>query len=161
MKTLVLFGLCVLTVNAAEFAQAKASAVSGGGLLVSWRETGLSPESPYSYEVTADATANYWCIDTGARHPTAKSTWPVISPDPKSGGTFTSSKSGNVSGELPLSPPPGPTGVCNAGESLVLHDVTYEAVELTDGTMVVSIDGVYSVLLFGRTVGAGKGLPIY
>jgi hypothetical protein len=160
MKTLVLFGLCVLTANAAEFTRARASADSGGGLLVSWRETGLEPGFPYSYEATAKATANYWCIDTGTRHPTVKTTWLAML-DVKSNGSFTASKSGNVTGELPLSPPPGPTGVCKAGESLVLHDVTYGEIDLTDGTNVESIPGVYNVLLFERTIKAAKGDSIY
>lgn len=162
MKILVIFSLFVLTTNAAEFTKTRARADSGGTLLVSWRETGLSPESEHLYKVKANATANYWCIDTGERHPTAKATWEVISPVESSGGSM-SSKSGTVSGELSLSPPSGPTGVCGAGESLVLHDVTYEEIgleNLTSSTS-ASIPGSFSVLLFGKTFASWKKVSTY
>ncbi len=44
MRTLVSFSLFALTADAAEYSHAKASADSGGKLLVCWRETGLSPQ---------------------------------------------------------------------------------------------------------------------
>lgn len=161
MKILVVFSLFVLTSAAAEFTQTRASADSRGSLWVSWRETGLSPESEYSYKVTANATATYWCVDTGAKHPIAKTTWDENSPV-ESSGAFMSSKSGTVSGELSLSPP-SPTVVCGAGESLVLHDVTYEEIGLEGVTSSnsTSIPGSFSVLLFGKTIGSWKKVPTY
>lgn len=132
LVTLSLLAMSGLAV-AAEFTQAKASADSGGKLQVSWRETGLSPGLQYSYLVTATATATYWCVE---------------------GGT--------VSGEISLSPP-GPTEACPVGQFLVLHDVIYDEIGLRNESTgaSVSIPGAYSVLLFGKTIGAGKGLPIY
>ncbi|HSB13964.1 MAG TPA: hypothetical protein VLE22_05865 [Bryobacteraceae bacterium] len=160
LVTLSLLAMSGLAV-AAEFTQAKASADSGGKLQVSWRETGLSPGLQYSYLVTATATATYWCVEGGTRHPTGTPRSAVNSAV-WSTDAFTSSKAGTVSGEISLSPP-GPTEACPVGQFLVLHDVIYDEIGLRNESTgaSVSIPGAYSVLLFGKTIGAGKGLPIY
>jgi hypothetical protein len=162
MKTLVLFGLCVLTANAAEFARAKASADSTGNLVVSWRETGLDPGQQYGYEASAEVTATYWCLETGVRHPTGLALDAVTSQRFASPSYFTASNSGTISGELELSPPP-PEATCPDGYRRVLHDVTYRNVVLVElvSPLTVEIPGEYSVLMFGKTVGAAKRLPTY
>jgi hypothetical protein len=154
--TLSLLALAGLA-TAAEFTSAKASADSGGKLAVSWRETGLSPGLQYSYRVTAAATATYWCFETGVRHPTGSPQSPVSS-EVWSTDTFTSSRAGTVSGEISLSPP-SPTEACPVGQVAVLHDVTYDEIGLQNENTgaSASISGTFSILLFGRTVGAGKG----
>ncbi len=162
MKTLVLFGLCVLTANAAEFTQAKAGADSTGNLVVSWREIGLDPGKLYGYQASADVTVTYWCLETGVRHPTGKALDPVSSVSFALPSDFSASNSGTVSGELLLSPPP-PVETCDLGYRRVLHDVTYGNVKLVEmvSPLEKEIDGVFSVLMFGKTVGSGKRLPTY
>lgn len=158
MKTLVLFSLCVLTANAAEFTQAKASVDSTGTLVVSWRETGLESLTDNTYSATADVKATYWCLQTGVRHP-AGSELPAVETTVNAGGLFTASKAGNLSGQLSLVPPPPPSEkdqLCPPDQNVVaLHDVTYTNISLTNTTDLssVNITGTYSALLFGKTTG--------
>ncbi len=160
-KTLLLFSMFVLAVNAGDFTSAKASADSTGNLVVSWRETGLTSGDQYTYRAAAVATATYWCLETGVRHPTGISLPAVESPVDFS-GVFKASKAGTVAGQLSLAPPPpDPNISCPTAQYVVvLHDVTYKTVGLQNLTEPNSVDiGVeYNVLMFGRTVGNGKGL---
>ncbi len=164
MKTILLFSVFVLTANAADFAQAKASVDSTGTLVVSWRETGLESETGSTYLAAAGATATYWCLETGVRHPAGIALPSVVLPVDV-GGFFTASKAGNLKGQLslaPLPPPPDKDRLCPPDQYVVaLHDVTYTNIVLKNTTDESSADipGEYSALLFGLTTGQSSRPP--
>lgn len=110
---------------------------SDGSLTVKFKEAGLGTNQLINYELTADATATYVCVNRGGANPSASNKTTVSGPVSAS-GTFSSGKNGNVTASLTVSPPPSDI-TCPPGQALELASVTYTNVVLTDTTNGVSI----------------------
>jgi hypothetical protein len=109
-----------------------------GTATVSFKEAGLGSNVSIDYEFSAFAVANYGCVNKGGNHPQATNKETVQGPVSAT-GTFSSGKNGTISQTLTLSPPLPPTDFgCPGGQVLVLADITYSSLALTDTTNNVS-----------------------
>lgn len=107
-----------------------------GALVVTWKEAGLGDNTNVTYELTADATASYACINKGDNMPQADNK-AAVSGDVFAGITLSSNKNGNITGSLkagPLPPPGKKEFNCGAGQKKVLLEVGYTNIALTDTT---------------------------
>ena len=117
-----------------HFVRASATGPNAAGqLVVSFKEAGLGDNQLIAYVASADATATYACINGGGRHPQATNKETVAGPVTAS-GTFTSGKNGSISQSLTLNPPGPGSFTCPSGQRLVLADVSYTNVAITDTT---------------------------
>jgi hypothetical protein len=113
---------------------------SSGDVTVSWKEAGVGNNTFISYSFTANAIADYGCVNGGGKHPKATNKATVQGPV-SSSGTFQSDKNGSISASLTLTPPALPSDFsCPSGQTLVLADITYADMELTDTTNNISAD---------------------
>lgn len=139
--------LAVAPVFAANphFVRASASISSSGDLTVNFKEAGLGDTVTVTERASADASAEYGCINGGEKHPKAANKETVNS-EVSASGPFTSGKNGSISGSLVLHAPSAGTFSCPPGQSLVLNSVTYTNVAITDVTNNVSqsIPGTFS-----------------
>jgi len=120
-----------------HFIRASGSLNNNGSLTVSFKEAGLGTNQLIDYELTADATATYVCVNRGGANPSAQNKTTVAGPVIAT-GTFNSGKNGQVTASLTVSPPPSDI-TCPPGQSLELASVSYTNVVLTDTTNDVSI----------------------
>lgn len=118
---------------------------SSGNLAVSFKEAGLGSNTLITYSATADASATYACVNNGGKHPQAANKQTFNGPVSAS-GTFSSGKNGSISQSLTLEPPDAGSFSCPSGQSMVLWNVTYTNVAITDTSNGVSeaIPGTYS-----------------
>lgn len=97
---------------------------SSGEVTVSFKEAGVGNSTFVSYSFTADASADYGCINGGSKHPKAANKATSQGPV-SSSGTFQSGKNGSISASLTLTPPPPPSGFsCPAGQTEVIADTS-------------------------------------
>jgi hypothetical protein len=125
----------VASTSGAHFMSATSSVNNSGALVVSWDEAGLG-NATVNYTLTADGTAIYACINGGGNHPKAankETTHEQVSAN----GTF-KTKNGRVQGTLTAGPPSAGSFSCPSGQRLVLAQVTYTNIVLTDTTNSVS-----------------------
>jgi hypothetical protein len=118
-----------------------------GGLLVEFTEVGV-PRGEVVYVITADATATYVCVNDGNNQPNAANKQGVGGPISYTQTIF-SDGSGKVIAGIGV-PPLGPGAfTCPPGHSVVLSDVSYTNIVLTDTTngATFSIPGTYSLVL--------------
>lgn len=120
-----------------HFINASGTLNSNGSLTVNFKEAGLGTNQLINYELTADATATYVCVNKGGANPSAQNKTTVSGPVTAT-GTFSSGKNGNVTASLTVNPPPSDIS-CPPGQSLELASVSYSNVTLTDTTNQVSI----------------------
>jgi hypothetical protein len=120
-----------------HFINASGTLNSNGSLTVNFKEAGLGTNQLINYELTADATATYVCVNKGGANPSAQNKTTVSGPVIAT-GTFSSGKNGNVTASLTVSPPPSDIS-CPPGQSLQLASVSYSNATLTDTTNMVSI----------------------
>ncbi len=144
--------MAVTTVFAADahFISASASVTKSGDLVVSWKEAGLGDDVNINYTASANATADYGCLNGGGNNPEATNKETVEGPV-SSSGTFNSGKNGTISDSLTITPPPVTTGFkCPSGQKLVLADVSYTNVSVTDTTdgVSISVPGTFSVVFY-------------
>ncbi|HEX9037435.1 MAG TPA: hypothetical protein VF808_10640 [Ktedonobacterales bacterium] len=133
-----------------HFNSAGASINSAGNLVVSFKESGLGNNALINFTASANAVADYGCINGGGNHPKASNKQTVQGPVSAS-GQFSSGKNGSISQSLTITPPPLPTTFsCPNGQTLVLADVTYTNVAITDTTTPVSqsISGTFTAVFF-------------
>ncbi len=104
---------------------------NGGALVVSFDEAGLG-NGDINYTLTANATAIYACINNGGHHPSA-SNKETVAGQVTAGGTF-QAKNGRVMASLSTGPLSAGSFSCPSGQSLVLAQVTYSSIVLTDTT---------------------------
>jgi hypothetical protein len=133
-----------------HFIRATASGPNAAGeLLVSFKEAGLGDNALITYVASANSTATYACINGGGRHPQAANKETVSGPVSAT-GTFSSGKNGSISRTLTLDPPSAGDFGCPPGQRLVLADVSYVDVAITDTTNGVSegIPGTFSRVFF-------------
>ncbi len=132
-----------------HFVSASGSINSAGQLVVSWKEAGLGDDVAVDYTLTAFATADYGCINGGGKHPDAANKFTVSGPVSAS-DTFFSGKNGEISASLTVDPPSAGSFTCPSGQRLVLADVSYTGVVLTDTSNGVTADipGTFSETFF-------------
>ncbi len=121
--------------DAPKFHSVDSSVSSGGALVVSFDERGLGNEN-VNYTITAQADATYACINRGGKNPAAANKRSVVS-RVEGGATF-EPRNGRVIGEISAGPPGPGSFSCPGGQRLVLADVTYTDIVLTDTTNDVS-----------------------
>jgi len=134
LVTLVAVALVPSTASAASphFINASAN-LQGTNLVVSWKEAGLGNDVVIHYVASANATAQYACINGGGNHPKATNKTTVNGPV-SAAGNFSSGKNGSINGSLTMSPPGAGGFSCPSGQRLVLAQVTYSNVSLADTT---------------------------
>jgi hypothetical protein len=121
---------------APHFMSASDAVADSGALVVSWDEAGLG-NGNIDYTVTADATAQYACINGGSKNPSAANKRSFVG-QVSGGGSF-QSKNGRVQASLTAGPLSNDGFTCPSGQRLVLASVSYSNVVLTDTTNGVSI----------------------
>lgn len=116
-----------------HFINSSADVDSSGNLEVSWKEAGLGNNVTIHYVASADATAVYACINGGNNHPKAANKETVNGPV-SAEDDFSSGKNGNITGSLTVSPPSAGDFDCPNGQRLVLAQVSYTNIAITDET---------------------------
>ena len=134
---LVAFAASAALAQNEHFVRASGNLNANGSLTVNFKEAGLGTNQLIDYELTADATATYVCVNRGGANPSAQNKTTVSGPVSAT-GTFSSGRNGQVTASLTLSPPPSDIS-CPPGQSLELASVEYTNVVLTDTTNNVSI----------------------
>jgi hypothetical protein len=122
----------------------KATIIGNGDLVVTWKEAGLGDNVNIDYEASANASATCTCVTRSGRCPQAANKVTVGGPVSAS-GTFNSGKNGQISASLEVSPPPCPPSeppTCGTGQNLVLSEVTYTDIMLTDLTNGIDATGL-------------------
>src|SRR5262249_22780238 len=110
---------------------ATSSVNSAGALVVSWKEAGLGDNVTVKYELDAQGTATYACINGGGNHPQAANKETVSAPV-SSTGMFTSGKNGNITASLSAGPVSAGDFHCPPGQTMVLASVSYTGITLMD-----------------------------
>ena len=145
-RMLFLFALAVLAfpvaasaAGSAHFIKSQTSAsLSGNNLVCSFKEAGLSAGSTETVTCTANATANFECINGGSKHPQAANK-ETVNATVSGSGTFQVDQNGNIVGSVTATPPGPGDFSCPPGQTLVLTSVSYSNVVLTDSTSGASI----------------------
>jgi hypothetical protein len=132
---MMVLGVPQAVADAPKFHSAASSVSNSGALLVSFDERGLGNEN-VDYTVSAQADATYACINRGGKNPSAANKQSVVSP--VAGGASFEPRNGRVAGTISAGPPGPGSFSCPGGQSLVLADVTYTGIVLTDTTNGVS-----------------------
>ena len=122
-------------IAAPHFASATSSVNGDGALVVGFDERGLGNEN-VDYTLTADATATYACINRGGKNPAAANKRSVEGD--VSGGATVEPKNGRVRASVSAGPISAGDFTCPGGQRLVLADVSYTNVVLTDTSNGVS-----------------------
>ena len=126
-----------------------AQAIFHGGLLVQFQEVGVPGSNvATNYVVTAACSATYACVNNGGNTPNATNKQGVQGPV-SALATFTSDGNGKVIGSIGVPPLNAPNGfTCVPGQSVVLADVSYTNVVITDTTNGVSasIPGTFTLV---------------
>ncbi len=151
LATFMMLAFAISPVFAASphFISASAAIVSPGNLVVSWKDAGLGDDLLIHYVATANAIADYGCLNGGGNHPKAANKFTVDGP--VSGeGDFSSGKNGTINGSLTLYPPSAGSFSCPSGQTLVLADVTYSNIVLMDTTdgITAPIAGTLSMVFY-------------
>jgi hypothetical protein len=120
---------------------------TSGALTVSFTEAGLG-NLDVNYTLNATGTATYACLNGGGNHPKAANK-ETVSSNLSGGATFTP-QNGKVTGSITLDAPSAGSFSCPSGQTLVLANVSYTNVVLTDTSNSVSttnIRGSFSATL--------------
>lgn len=121
---------------AAFFHSASSSVNNAGALVVNFDERGLG-NGDVTYLLTANAQAEYWCVNGGGKNPSAANKRTVES-DLSTGGSF-EVKNGRVVASLTAGPLSAGDFSCPNGQRLRLASVSYTNILLQDLTNGVSI----------------------
>jgi hypothetical protein len=116
---------------AAKFFSTSSSVNNSGALVVNWDERGLG-NGNIDYTLTANATAQWACINNGGKNPSAANKR-SFEGQVSTGGSF-ESRNGRVQGTLTAGPLGPGDFSCPSGQRLVLASVTYTNIVLTDTT---------------------------
>jgi hypothetical protein len=122
--------------DAPKFHSVDSNVSSGGALVVSFDERGLGNEN-VDYTLSAQADATYACVNKGGKNPSAANKRSVVSP--VAGGASFEPRNGRAAGSISAGPPGPGTFSCPGGQRLVLADVAYTDIVLTDTTNGASV----------------------
>jgi hypothetical protein len=118
----------------AHFVSATATVNNNGQLVVNWKEAGLGDNQNIDYELTAQASASYECLNKPGKNPSAANKEEVTAPVGAT-GTFASGKNGQITGSFTVNPPPSTSALkCGQGQTATLVSVTYTNIQLKDVT---------------------------
>ena len=134
--SLMLVALAAVPALAApNFKSATSSVANNGALVVSFDERGLGNEN-IDYTLTGEGTATFACINRGGKNPSAANkqtqSFPVVET-----ASF-EVKNGRVVESITSDAPSAGSFSCPGGQRLVLADVSYTNLVLTDTTNNVS-----------------------
>ena len=121
--------------GAPKFFTVSSGVTNGGALSVSFDERGLGNDN-VDYTLTADASADWACVNGGGKHPQAANK-ETVNAEVSANGSF-EVKNGRVQASLSAGPPGAGSFTCPGGQRLVLASVTYSNIWLTDTTNGVS-----------------------
>jgi hypothetical protein len=119
-------------VSAAD-ASLAATSTTTDVLLVSFQEIRVGQNTGITYEVKANASATYACINGGSKNPKASNKLTVTAPVSQT-GTFFSDVNGNVKGSIEVTPPGPGDFTCPNGQQLVLAKLLFTGITLEDTT---------------------------
>lgn len=112
-----------------HFLSSSASIDNAGNLVCTFKEAGLgSTLSTEAVTCSANATANYACINGGGNHPKAANKETVSGP--VSGGGNFPVRNGQTTGSITVAPPSAGSFSCSSGHELVLASVCYTDISL-------------------------------
>jgi hypothetical protein len=120
---------------APNFKSATSSVANNGALVVSFDERGLGNEN-IDYTLTGDGTATFACINRGGKNPEAANKQTIAFPVVEKASFEV--KNGRVVESITSDAPSAGSFSCPGGQRLVLADVSYTNLELTDTTNNVS-----------------------
>jgi hypothetical protein len=126
-------------VNPHFIGRATATLLQNGDLQVSWKEAGLGNNQNIDYELSADATATFHCVNNGGQCPNAANKTTVSGPVSAT-GTFNSGQNGQITGSLTASAPGAGGFTCPSGQTLTLSVVSYSNITLEDTTNEIFAD---------------------
>jgi hypothetical protein len=124
---------------------------SGTDFGVCFKEAGLGDNQLIAYVASADATAQYVCINGGNKHPQATNKETVSGPVSAT-GTFSSGKNGTINQCLTLHAPSAGSFSCPSGQTLAVACVEYTDIDISDTTNNVSASVPDSGVLESTTV---------
>jgi len=127
--------------------QRGSATLSGASLVVSFREVGLG-EGDVTVTATAEATADYACLNNGGQFPNDPRKQSVSGPVSAT-GVFPVARNGHIEGSLTVAPPAS-TLDCPNGQSVVMTSVSFTDISLTDVTNQTSIavSGSFSAVFY-------------
>jgi hypothetical protein len=99
----------------------------------SFKEAGLVSGTTVAITCTADATANYQCINKGGKNPSAENKR-TVNDEVSASDEFTSGKNGQITDSVTVHPPSAGDFTCPPGQKLTLTSVEYTNVVLRDST---------------------------
>jgi hypothetical protein len=112
-----------------HFIKASASIDNDGNLVCTFKEVGLgSTATTEAVTCSADATADYACINGGDKHPKAANK--ETAAGPVSGGGDFPVRNGSTTGSITVAPPGPGDFSCPNGQTLVLASVSYTNITL-------------------------------
>jgi hypothetical protein len=134
--SLMLVALAAVPALAApNFKSATSSVANNGALVVSFDERGLGNEN-IDYTLTGDSTATFACINRGGKNPSAANKQTTTTPFVVK--TSFEVKNGRVVESITSDAPSAGSFSCPSGQRLVLAEVSYTKLVLTDTTNNVS-----------------------
>jgi hypothetical protein len=112
-----------------HFLSSSASIDNAGNLVCTFKEAGLGNTlTTEAVTCSANATANYACINGGSNHPKAANKETVSGP--VSGGGNFPVRNGSTTGSITVGPPSAGGFSCPSGQQLVLASVCYTDIVL-------------------------------
>ena len=120
----------------ANFKSATSTVNGDGALVVNFDESGLG-NGDVDYELKADATALYACLNKGGKNPSAANKRSFEGQ--VSEGTSFEPKNGRVIASMTAGPLKAPNFTCPSGQRRVLSTVSYTNILFTDTTINKSI----------------------
>lgn len=150
MKRFLLMSIAVLatltitagSASAAKFKSASATINSNGTLVITFKEIGLGDRQGVTYQVSANASATYACINNGGNRPRAANKTGVQQPlSAGTSGQATRNGTFTCNGCLSLGPVACDAGclTCPGTMTKKLLNVSYTNITLTDTTNGVSV----------------------
>jgi hypothetical protein len=130
-----------------HFIKASASIDNDGSLVCTFKEAGLGTTVETEHvSCSADASAEYACINGGSNHPRASNKETVAGP--VSGGGDFPVRNGSATGSITVAPPGAGDFSCPNGQTLVLASVSYTNIVLEgSGGEAASVPGTISKTL--------------
>jgi hypothetical protein len=140
-------GATAALADSPHFIKASASIDNDGSLVCTFKEAGLGTTVETEHvSCSADASAEYACINGGSNHPKASNKETVAGP--VSGGGDFPVRNGSATGSITVAPPGAGDFSCPNGQTLVLASVSYTNIVLEgSGGETASVPGTISKTL--------------